>query len=337
MDEPLEGAGADGPVAGGQLPAKSASTRVRWLVLFSLAVVGGLVLLVLRHQHVAFEFQQNLRRLSPLAVLGALCLVLVQVTFQSLRMWAVLPRDTPLSVVRAAYVFTVGDWTNIFIPARGGDALKVVLINRTQGEHRIPLAKAAGAMLADKVVDISVLCALSALTGLMSLLLAKAEAMLPVVWKALGAAAAVVVVLAVIRRGWPVWWAARTNWLRDLPKGLSTLRNPAWCLASVSFSVAARFSEVLAISVLCYAMDVPLSPPSVMLAILIVNMSVSIPVSFANLGVYEAGLAYGLTLAGMPLPVAIVVAATHHALELLGISIGAAGCTLAVNTMRRRG
>jgi hypothetical protein len=73
----------------------------------------------------------------------------------------------------------------------------------------------------------------------------------------------------------------------------------------------------------------------VLLALVIVNLSVSVPVSFANLGVYEAGLAYGLTRVGVPLPVAITLATTHHALELLGISVSAAGYAFAIHVWPR--
>jgi len=287
------------------------------------------VLLAVTHREETREFWQNLSRLSLVSVIIAFLLILGQVTFQALRMWSVIPRDTPLSVVRIGYIFTVGDWTNIFIPARGGDALKVLLMTRPEGGHRMSLTKATGAMVADKVVDIGTLILLCALTGLMSLLVAKTRAMLPVFVAVLAAAGILVLLLAAIRRGWPQWWAARRAWLRDLAKGLSALKDPRRGLTSMSFSIAARGAEVLALRVLCATIGFPLSLPQVLLALVIVNLSVSIPVSIASLGIYEAGLAYGLTLAGMPLPVAIMIATTHHVLELLGITLSAAGYALA--------
>jgi hypothetical protein len=292
-------------------------------------VVGGVVLLAVTHREETREFSQNLSRLSLVSVIIAFLLILGQVTFQALRMWSVIPRDTPLSVVRIGYIFTVGDWTNIFIPARGGDALKVLLMTRPEGGHRMSLTKATGAMVADKVVDIGTLILLCAVTGLMSLLVAKTRAMLPVFAAVLAAAGIMVLLLAAIRRGWPQWWAARRAWLRDLAKGLSALKDPKRGLTSVSFSVAARGAEVVALRVLCAAIGFPLSLPLVLLALVIVNLSVSIPVSIASLGIYEAGLAYGLTRAGMPLPVAIMIATTHHVLELIGITLSAAGYALA--------
>ena len=106
-------------------------------------------------------------------------------------------------------------------------------------------------------------------------------------------------------------------------------------MASVSFSVAARFAEGLALIRLCAAVGYSLSPPDALLALVIMNVSISVPVSVANLGVFEAGLAYGLTRAGIPLPAAVLLATTHHMLELLGITLSAAGYTLAFQATKR--
>lgn len=310
--------------------------RPRWPLLFSVAVAGAVVLLAVTHREETREFWQNASRLSPFAVITAFLLIIGQVSAQALRMWAIIPRDTPLSVARVGYIFTVGDWTNIFIPARGGDALKVLLMTRGEGARRMSLTKATGAMLADKVIDIGTLTLLCAITGLMSLLAAKTRALLPVFWIVLGAGAVLALVLAAIRRGWPEWWAARKAWLRDLARGLSALKDPRRCLASVSFSVTARVAEVLALRVLCVAMGFQLSLPQVLLALVIVNLSVSVPVSIASVGMYEAGLAYGLTRSGMPLPVGIMIATTHHVLELFGITLSAAGYALANHWIARK-
>lgn len=294
------------------------------------------MLLAVTHRQETREFWQNLSRLSPVSVIIAFLLILGQVSAQALRMWAIIPRDTPLRVVRAGYIFTVGDWTNIFIPARGGDALKVLLMTRGENGRHMSLPKATGAMLADKVVDISTLILLCAITGLMNLLADKTRAMVPVFLIVIGAGVILVLALAAIRRGWPQWWAARKAGVRDLAGGLSALKDPGRCLASVSFSIVARSAEVVALRVLCVAMGFPLTLPQVLLALVIVNLSVSVPVSIASLGVYEAGLAYGLTRSGMPLPVGVMIATTHHVLELLGLTLSAAGYALAVLLTRRK-
>jgi hypothetical protein len=94
-----------------------------------------LFLLAWRHQDVARGYAESLAGLGPAALAGAFSLVLAQVTLQSLRFWSVLPPRMPLRVVEAAHVFTVGDWTNTFAPARGGDLLKVMLMRRVAADR----------------------------------------------------------------------------------------------------------------------------------------------------------------------------------------------------------
>lgn len=314
----------------------ASARRPTWLFVFSLAVVGGVALLALTHRQETRQFWKDLRGLSPAAVATAFALILGQVTLQALRLWAIIPRESRLRVVRAGYIFAVGDWTNIFVPMRGGDALKVVLMTRPERGLHMSLPKATGALFADKVVDIGTLVLVSAIAGLLSFLVANARAMLPALW-VIGAAVVLVLVLMAIWRSPPRWLAARKAGLRDLADGLSALKDPRWCLASVTFSVAARVAEVLALRALCIAAGFPLSPSQTLLALVIVNLSVSVPVSIANLGVYEAGLAYGLTRSGMPLPAGVMIATTHHMLELLGITLSAAGYGLAFQWTQPRG
>lgn len=309
--------------------------RPKWVLLLSAAILGGVALLGVTHPELARGFAKTLISLSPLSIAIAFILILAQVSAQALRMWAIIPRDTPLSVLRAGYVFTVGDFTNIFIPVRGGDALKVLLIHRAESGRRIPLTTAAGAMLADKVVDIGTLILLCTFAGFLSLLVTKMTAAVPPLGLVLGVVGGLLVLLAGIRYAPRGWLPARMASLRRLAHGLSALKHPVRCLASVTFSVVARLAEVLALRVLCSAAGFSLSLSQVLLALVIVNLSVSVPVSLANLGVYEAGLAFGLTRVGVPLPIAITLATTHHALELFGISFSAASYAFAVHVWPR--
>ncbi len=198
------------------------------------------------------------------------------------------------------------------------------------------LARATGAMLADKVVDVGTLILLCAFAGLMSVLAMGTRAALPSPGIIIGTAAGLVLFLTWVWRGSSPWMTARRVELRELLGGQSGLKDPVRCSASVSFCIASRISEVVALGVLCGALGFRLSPPQLLLALVTVNLSVMVPVSFANLGLYEAGLAYGLTRSGVPLPIAITIATTHHALELLGITLSAAGYAFA-SQVRLRG
>lgn len=124
---------------------------------------------------------------------------------------------------------------------------------------------------------------------------------------------------------------------RELANGLSALKDSVRVLASVSFSIGALIAELLALRLVCGALGFPLSAPQIVLALVILNLGISVPVSLANLGVYEAVLAFGLHQAGVPLPAAVAIATLHHGLELLGTNLGAAGLSLWVVRSRPGG
>jgi orotate phosphoribosyltransferase len=48
----------------------------------------------------------------------------------------------------------------------------------------------------------------------------------------------------------------------------------------------------------------------------------------ANVGMFEASVVFGLTTSGIPLPVAVAIAATHHVLQLIAVVVLAGTLTL---------
>jgi uncharacterized membrane protein YbhN (UPF0104 family) len=142
------------------------------------------------------------------------------------------------------------------------------------------------------------------------------------------AGAIVAVLLLGLRWVGPRWLERLTRLRRELAQGLAALKDPTKLLASVCFSLGAWLVELLALRILCGALGFPLSLSALMLALGVLNLGISVPVSAANLGVYEGVLAMGLARSGVPLPSAIAIAALHHALQLLGTNLGAAGLSL---------
>ncbi len=140
------------------------------ILLASAVMVGGVAILSAVHRDQAHAVWTNVTHVPPSSLAAALLLVLCQLAFQALRLWAILPRDVALTLGRTAYAFTLGEWCNIFAPARAGDALKVVLLNRAGGARPITLPQATGAVLADKIVDVGTLVLLCAATGLVGLI-----------------------------------------------------------------------------------------------------------------------------------------------------------------------
>ena len=292
----------------------------RRVMLVSAALLAGVAAVSLTHQAEARAVWQELT-LVPIAWVGAaLLLVLCQLACQACRLWAILPRDAALSIARTAYAFSLGEWANIFAPARAGDALKVVLLNRIRGAAPLSLPKATGAILADKVVDVGSLVLLCSVTGAASLIAASARARLPSSGVTLAAGVMLAAVLLGVRYARRQWFARVTVLRSELVRGLAALKDPGRLLASIAFSLSAWFAELLALRVLALAA---------------LNVGISVPVSIANVGVYESVLAFGLTQAGVPLPTAVAIGTLHHGLELSATTLSAAGLWLWIAARRQ--
>jgi uncharacterized membrane protein YbhN (UPF0104 family) len=314
-------------------PAPLKPRGIRRLILLSAIVAAGTGIVVATHPAQVRAALSQLMRLPLSAAGGAFVMVLGQLTLQSLRQWAVVPRDMALSPVRVAYAFLWGEWLNVLAPARTGDALKVVLIRRESrksvgGVGGVP--SAIGAVLADKVVDGVALVFLCAAAGSISLLWARAHARL---FAASVAAAVVLAVVAAIRLR-SSWRGKHWTWMRDLQAGFSGLRDGPRVLASLVFGLASWVAEGVALWLLCAGLGVAPTPSEILLALVVLNVGISVPISFANLGVYEAALASGLGYAGVPLPTALAVATSHHGVQLLAQNVAVAGLSLSARAPR---
>lgn len=317
-------------------------TRGAWnprarVPLISTVMLGGLAVVLATHQDQAHAIWNNLAGVAPTPLAVVLLLALCQLGFQAVRLWTILPRDVAVTLGRTAYAFALGEWCNIFTPARGGDALKVVVLNRAPGPTRPSLPKATGVVLADKIVDAGSLVLICTAAGMAGLIRTGAETRLPYLRVVVAAGAVVTVVLLGIGWARPRWLEQLARVRRELVKGLAALRDPVKLLASIGFSLGAWLAELLALRVLCAALAFPLSLPQVVLALAALNVGIIVPVSVANIGVYEAALAFGLSRSGMPLPTAVAIATLHHALQLLGTNLGAGTLLLWVAGQRRPG
>jgi uncharacterized membrane protein YbhN (UPF0104 family) len=300
------------------------------LILLSAIVAAGTGIVLVTHPAQVRATLSQLMRLPVSALVGAFALVLGQLTLQSLRQWAVVPRDLALSPIRVAYAFLWGEWLNVLAPARTGDALKVVLIRRESGKSLGGVPSAIGAVLADKVVDGVSLVLLCAAAGSISLLWARTHTRL--VAAAVAAAAVLAVVAAMRLRSGSR--EKQWTWMRDLRGGFSGLRDGPRVLASLVFGLASWVAEGAALWLLCAGLGVAPTPSEILLALVVLNVGISVPISFANLGVYEAALASGLGHAGVPLPTALAVAASHHGVELLAQNVAVAGLSLSTRAPR---
>jgi uncharacterized membrane protein YbhN (UPF0104 family) len=311
--------------AAGLTPPRPAFGGIRRLAVLPVVVVAGGAVYLAAHRDGARAILEQLGRLPAVVLAAALASVLAQMAFQSLRLWAAVPAGLGLTMGRVLRAWALGEWLNIFVPARGGDALKAVLMARGVEPAGAGLPSATGALLADKLVDLASLVLLCGVGGVLSLLWARAGT--GAVSVAVGVAIALGLVLA-LRLGGVRLGPRQLAWTRDLARGFSALRSPGRTGACLSFSLAAWIAEGVALTLLCGALGARPAPSQILLVLVLLNIGTSLPIALANLGVYEAALAAGLTRIGFPLPAAVAVAVTHHALELLGMNAAAAAAWL---------
>lgn len=304
----------------------------RRVLLLSVALVAGLAVALATHRQQARALWSSLTGVPPAALALVLLLVLCQLCFQAVRLWTILPRDLALPLGRTAHAFAVGEWFNIFAPARAGDALKVVLLSRATcgagGGSPPSLPQATGVLLADKIVDAGSLALLCAAAGLVRLVRIGVPARVPDPRAVIVAAVVVTLLVLAIRRFSPHWLGRLARLRHELARGLAALRNPFKLVAGVSLSLGAWLAELAALRLLCTALAFAPSPGRLVLALVALNLGISVPLGVANMGVYEAVLSLGLTQSGIPLATAAAIATLHHALQLLGTNVGAASLSL---------
>jgi uncharacterized membrane protein YbhN (UPF0104 family) len=205
----------------------------------------------------------------------------------------------------------------------------VQLCRAARGSRPISVPTATGAVLADKIVDVGSLVVLCAAAGVAGVGSTEWRGGLPRPGSALVAAAVSALLVLGVWLTRPRWITRLAEWRSELVNGLSALTRPGKVVPSACSSVGAWMAEVFALRVLSGALGFPLPLSHIVLALAVLNLGISVPISTANLGVYESVLAFGLSKSGVPFATALAIAAVHHALELLATNVGAAGLWLA--------
>jgi len=274
--------------------------------------------------------------LGPVALAEALALVVVQVLCQGSRFLAVLPHDAGLGRLVPLQAFSVGEVVNALVPARVGDAVKVVMLRQVRPNTHLGVSRVTGALLADKVVAIATLLVLSAVAAAVVShgRLSAAGIGRDLRWVGLVAVVAVGLALATRRLAARAdamgRFGAARRFARGVHRGLSALREPRCVLYGATFGIAGWLAEVCVIHILCSSLGISLGTAAIVLAVAALNLGIAIPLSMANLGAYEAALTFGLTRWGVPIAPAIAVALAHHAIEITGIA-----CTAGLTSIAR--
>src|SRR5437660_733039 len=77
--------------------------------------------------------------------------VLFQMFVMILKFWVLLPKKTSKLFLKSARAISYGQLTNMFLPARAGDVLKVLLLSK--GRPSIPPLTSTAILLSEKLID----------------------------------------------------------------------------------------------------------------------------------------------------------------------------------------
>jgi uncharacterized membrane protein YbhN (UPF0104 family) len=261
----------------------------------ALACVAALVLvfLLLRRMPAA-GIAAALRSVEPLWFALALAVYLTVNTAAKVQRWAALLRPVarsgpPAGCIQLAEILLASQATSNLLPARAGEAIRVVELRRRG--YAVPGLLAA--QLLEKVIEAATLCLLSGLA-------AAAARMPPIfrvpVWSVAllgGALVAVVALLPVLRRTPAVW-----------PR-------------SFLWSCASDLADAAVLGLCLQAAGVHLGPAAWLVVLLAINLAILVPSTPGHLGVVEAAAGTSLIALGVPAERALAGAVLYHLVQIV--------------------
>lgn len=295
----------------------------------ALAVLGLVVSALFAYlavRDVDFElFWEGLRESNLAWLVPALAVLALAVVVRAVRWRLLFPAATRPPLGATTRALLIGQFFNNVLPARAGEAIRVLSLHREAGTSR---AEALATAVNERIYDVLALL----------VLLFVATPFLPdVTWLRSAAALAIVAVaftvaaiVALARWGarplrfllrplvaLPGIDAERLDYAAaSIVRGLSGLRRPR--LAAVAFGVTVASWLVLAASfwLVMLAFDLGVGFGAALLAVIAINLALIIPSSAAGLGVFEAATLVALRAYGVDDSRALAYAVTVHAVNL---------------------
>jgi glycosyltransferase 2 family protein len=272
---------------------------------------------------------EALIKFHPIYWVGSLVAVVFQMIFQTHRLWVLFPGDAKLKWTHAARAFSYGQFLNTFGPSGAGDLLKVVLTRKHKDRNgrQIEASEASAIVLvADKVADVG-----SVLLLIGFALLETSFQVPEIPWTGYFSQLKTILLSAVIIffsfyilfRLLRHRFKAIAHWLGGFKVGLQAIQEPKRCSGGLLMGVANWISELIALSILCVAQGYSLSYSELLLSLVILNLGTLIPIAPANIGVYEASLAFALTKFGIPAGQSLAIATVHHLCQMIGTALWA--------------
>lgn len=257
-----------------------------------------------------------LLRLDPGMLAAALGFGLLQILLQVGRLGALVAKENwpGLFVMFRAVAF--GQLLNGFAPMRAGDAYLAMAVS--QASKKSSLSGSVSIILSERISDTLALFVLGFLSQRELLLrtLSQGTGTLGLVAGAVAFVAAGA--LLVLRRQKKAW-----SKVSEFGRHFSDLIRSPRFFVSFAFAMAAWVCSIFALSLILGAAGVELSFARVSGSVVLLNIGIAIPITVANVGIFEATLAYALGHFGVESVQALAAASVFHFLLALALVIWA--------------
>ncbi len=297
------------------------------LALVGLAVTVGCMYLAVRSVEID-DARQALRDSDLVWLIPALPVFAGAIVLRGVRWWALYDTEKGPPLRAVMYALFVGYFFNNILPARAGEAARVIALhNRTSRTSR---AEIIATVVVERVFDMLALL----------LILLCAYPWLPEISWLRNAAilgAAVTVILAVLIVLIVRYDARAVHWLLsplrrirrpgfaerveaaaiNATRGLVALRNPVIAVRGFALTIASWIALAISFWILMEAFHLDLPLAAAILVTVAINLSLVLPSSPAALGVFEAATIIALNAFDVPHAEALSYALVLHLLNLV--------------------
>lgn len=232
-----------------------------------------------------------------------------------------LPKGHGISRLRLMWYLIVSYAASIILPARAGEAVRVVVL---QQRHAVPAGASVGLVVAEKLFE--VLAFVFVLAPLPLLIPLPRGVGMTLAGLAIAAVVALLLSIPLARR---LRRDEAPSLFRRFAGGAAALMSLRPFLWTVLWSVLAYLADLLSIVLALAAVGIDATPAMPLCVLLGVNLAIAIPSTPAGVGAFEAGAIAGLSLTGVPAERGVVLAVAYHAMQVLPtLLIGLTGIKL---------